>query len=96
MVKEEKVIAGGYHDINNKPIIDKSVAGKERQFFSDCPDGSSLISFKQATGKDFTDADKKALGVTGNPVFHVVNLNIYQKTKMVVILTVNYRLRLLS
>nr|WP_174507266.1 alkaline phosphatase PhoX [Acinetobacter sp. Marseille-Q1620] len=68
----KKVIAGGYYDIKNNPIIDKSVAGKDRQYFSDCPDGSSLISFKQATGKDFTDADKKALGVTGNPVFHVV------------------------
>ena len=67
-----KIIAGSYYDINNKPIMDNSVAGKERQFFSDCPDGSSLISFKQATGKDFTDADKKTLGVTGNPVFHVV------------------------
>ena len=70
--KGGKVLAGGYYDINNQPIIDKSVAGKERQFFSDCPDGSSLISFKQAIGRDATDADKKALGVTGNPVFHVV------------------------
>ncbi|MGS5746279.1 alkaline phosphatase, partial [Acinetobacter baumannii] len=77
--KGGKVIAGGYYDINNKPIIDKSVAGKERQFFSDCPDGSSLISFKQATGKDFTDADKKALGVTGNPVFHVVQFEYLSK-----------------
>lgn len=70
--KGGKILAGGYFDINNQPIIDKSKLGQERQFFSDCPDGSSLISFKQATGKDFTDADKKALGVTGNPVFHVV------------------------
>jgi len=31
------ILAGGYVDINNKPIIDKSVAGKERQFFSDSP-----------------------------------------------------------
>ena len=57
--KGGKILAGGYVDINNQPIIDKSKAGQERQFFSDCPDGSSLISFKQATGKDFTDADKK-------------------------------------
>ena len=77
--KGGKIIAGGYYDINNKPIIDRSVAGKERQFFSDCPDGSSLISFKQATGKDFTDADKKALGVTGNPVFHVVQFEYLSK-----------------
>jgi uncharacterized protein len=77
--KGGKVIAGGYYDIKNQPIIDKSVAGKERQYFSDCPDGSSLISFKQATGKDFTDADKKALGVTGNPVFHVVQFEYLTK-----------------
>lgn len=77
--KGGKVIAGGYYDIKNQPIIDRSVAGKERQFFSDCPDGSSLISFKQATGKDFTDADKKALGVTGNPVFHVVQFEYLTK-----------------
>ncbi|MDU5862392.1 MAG: DUF839 domain-containing protein, partial [Acinetobacter sp.] len=70
--KGGKILAGGYVDINNQPIIDKSKPGQERQFFSDCPDGSSLISFKQATGRDFTDADKQALGVTGNPVFHVV------------------------
>ncbi|MFW1981688.1 alkaline phosphatase, partial [Acinetobacter baumannii] len=43
--KGGKVIAGGYYDINNTPIIDKSVAGKVRQFFSVCPDGSSLLSF---------------------------------------------------
>ncbi|SSQ05023.1 phosphatase; alkaline phosphatase [Acinetobacter baumannii] len=70
--KGGKILAGGYVDINNQPIIDKSKPGQERQFFSDCPDGSSLISFKQATGRDFTDADKQSLGVTGNPVFHVV------------------------
>jgi hypothetical protein len=57
MVKVEKY-CGWLFDINNQPIIDKSKLGQERQFFSDCPDGSSLISFKQATGKDFTDADK--------------------------------------
>jgi hypothetical protein len=33
--KGGKILAGGYFDINNKPIMDKSVAGKERQFFSD-------------------------------------------------------------
>lgn len=56
------ILAGGYFDINNKPIIDRSVAGKERQFFSDCPDGSSLL----------TVAGAKPAGVTGNPVFAVV------------------------
>lgn len=77
--KGGQIIAGGYYDIKNQPIIDKSVTSKERQFFSDCPDGSSLISFKQATGKDFTDADKKALGVKGNPVFHVVQFEYLSK-----------------
>ena len=38
------ILAGGYFDINNQPIIDRSVAGKERQVFSDCPDGSSLLT----------------------------------------------------
>ena len=37
------VLAGGYVDILNRPIIDKSVPGKERQHFSDCPDGTSLL-----------------------------------------------------
>ena len=77
--KGGQIIAGGYYDIKNQPIIDKSITGKERQFFSDCPDGSSLISFKQATGKDFTDADKKTLGVKGNPVFHVVQFEYLSK-----------------
>jgi hypothetical protein len=37
------ILAGGYVDINNAPIVDDSVPGAERQFFSDCPDGLSLI-----------------------------------------------------
>ncbi|OBY74434.1 PhoX family protein [Acinetobacter gyllenbergii] len=56
-----KIIAGSYYDINNKAIKDTSVAGQERQFFSDCPDGSSMIHLK----------DAKVDGVN-NPVFHVV------------------------
>ncbi|WP_036172314.1 PhoX family phosphatase [Massilia sp. 9096] len=56
------VLAGGYYDINNKPIIDASVAGKERQFFSDSPDGTSLLSVPNA----------KVAGVKGNTVFAVV------------------------
>ncbi|MET3431667.1 secreted PhoX family phosphatase [Herbaspirillum seropedicae] len=56
------ILAGGYLDINNQPIIDRSVAGRERQFFSDCPDGSSLL----------TVAGAKAPGVKGNAVFAVV------------------------
>ncbi|WP_109481180.1 alkaline phosphatase PhoX [Paraburkholderia sp. C35] len=56
------IVAGGYFDINNQPIIDQSVAGKERQFYSDCPDGTSLIRLDKPTVK----------GVKGNPVFAVV------------------------
>jgi len=56
------VLAGGYVDILNKPIFDTSVAGKERQFFSDCPDGTSLLQLHKATVK----------GVKGNTVFAVV------------------------
>ncbi|WP_290969295.1 alkaline phosphatase PhoX [Herbaspirillum sp.] len=56
------VLAGGYVDINNQPIIDRSVPGKERQFFSDCPDGSSLLVIEGA----------RVAGVKGNTVFAVV------------------------
>jgi secreted PhoX family phosphatase len=57
-----KVLAGGYYDINNKPIIDTTVSGKERQFFSDSPDGTSLLTVPNA----------KVAGVKGNTVFAVV------------------------
>ena len=60
--KGGKVLAGGYYDINNKAIIDATVAGKERQYFSDSPDGTSLLSVPGA----------KVTGVTGNTVFAVV------------------------
>jgi secreted PhoX family phosphatase len=56
------ILAGGYYDINNKPIVDTTVAGKERQFFSDSPDGTSLLTVPNA----------KAAGVKGNTVFAVV------------------------
>ncbi len=56
------ILAGGYFDINNQPIIDASVAGKERPFFSDCPDGTSLLKLDNPNVK----------GVKGNPVFAVV------------------------
>ncbi|MGV7207917.1 PhoX family protein [Oxalobacteraceae bacterium A2-2] len=55
------ILAGGYYDINNKPILDTTDANK-RQFFSDCPDGSSLLSLANAT----------VSGVKGNTVFAVV------------------------
>jgi secreted PhoX family phosphatase len=60
--KGGKVLSGGYYDINNKPIIDTTVAGKERQFFSDSPDGTSLLTVPNAN----------VPGVKGNPVFAVV------------------------
>jgi secreted PhoX family phosphatase len=56
------IVAGGYYDINNKPIVDTTVAGKERQFFSDSPDGTSLLSVPNAS----------VAGVKGNTVFAVV------------------------
>jgi secreted PhoX family phosphatase len=60
--KGGKVLSGGYYDINNKPILDTTVAGKERQFFSDSPDGTSLLTVPNAN----------VPGVKGNPVFVVV------------------------
>ncbi|MFT4101153.1 MAG: DUF839 domain-containing protein [Burkholderiaceae bacterium] len=60
--KGGSILAGGYYDIRNQPIIDTSVPGKERQFFSDAPDGSSLIRIEGA----------KVDGVKGQPVFFVV------------------------
>lgn len=61
--KGGQILAGGYYDIHNKPIIDTSVAGKERQFFSDCPDGTSLLA---------PIAGAKVDGVKGDTVFAVV------------------------
>lgn len=60
--KGGKVLAGGYYDINNQPILDPSVPGQTRQFFSDSPDGTSLLAVPGA----------KVAGVNGNPVFAVV------------------------
>lgn len=60
--KGGKLLAGGYYDIKNQPIIDKTVAGAERHFFSDSPDGTSLLTVPHA----------KVAGVKGKPVFAVV------------------------
>ena len=60
--KGGQILAGGYYDINNKPIIDASVAGKERQFFSDSPDGTSLLKLDNPT----------VSGIKGKAVFAVV------------------------
>ena len=56
------VVAGGYFDIHNNPIYDTSVPGLERQFFSDSPDGTSLLTVRNAS----------VSGVKGNTVFAVV------------------------
>lgn len=60
--KGGKILAGGYVDIDNRPIIDRSMAGAERQFFSDSPDGTSLLTVPGA----------QVDGVKGKPVFAVV------------------------
>lgn len=57
-----QILAGGYFDIHGQPIMDSSGEGASRQFFSDCPDGTSLLSVKNA----------KVHGVKGEPVFAVV------------------------
>ena len=36
------MLAGGYYDIHGKPILDHSAA-PPAQFYSDCPDGYSLL-----------------------------------------------------
>lgn len=46
------IVAGGYYDINNKPILDTTDAS-QRQFFSDCPDGFSLIQLDGVDDKLF-------------------------------------------
>ncbi len=54
-------LAGGYHDIGGKPIMDAS-GETPTPFYSDCPDGYSLLRLPGA----------KAAGVAGNTVFAVV------------------------
>ena len=61
-IKGGQILAGGYFDIYNNKIIDKTVPGKERQFFSDSPDGTSLLAVPGA----------QVAGVKGNTVFAVV------------------------
>jgi len=54
-------LAGGYYDIGGRPIMDPS-APSPPQFFSDCPDGYSLLQLRGV----------RAPGVKGNTVFAVV------------------------
>jgi uncharacterized protein len=56
------ILAGGYFDIHGQPIIDATVPGKERQFFSDAPDGTTLLTVPHA----------RVHGVKGRTVFAVV------------------------
>ncbi|CAM4065140.1 Alkaline phosphatase [Comamonas aquatilis] len=60
--KGGKILSGGYFDIFNNKIIDRTVSGQERHFFSDSPDGTSLLTVPNA----------KVDGVKGQPVFAVV------------------------
>ena len=69
--KGGSIIAGGYYDINNQPIKDSSVLASTRQFFSDCPDGSSLLTVAGANARN--------LGVSGNPVFAAVQFEYTTK-----------------
>ena len=57
-----EILAGGCCDIDNRPIVDRSAPGRERQFFSDCPDGMTLLKL----------ASPAVPGVKGNTVFAVV------------------------
>lgn len=59
--KGGKTRSGQLYNINGQPIYDGS-AGEPVPFFSNCPDGSSLMTVKGA----------KVAGVQGNPVFAVV------------------------
>ena len=69
--KGGSIIAGGYYDINNQPIKDSSVLASTRQFFSDCPDGSSLLTVAGVNARN--------LGVSGNPVFAAVQFEYTTK-----------------
>lgn len=64
------VIAGGYYDINNNPIMD-STGTPARQFYSDAPDGTSLL----------TVANANVPGVIGKPVFAVVQFEYTNKAQ---------------
>ena len=60
--KGSTILAGGYVDMAGQPIRDTSMVGKERQFFSDSPDGSSLLTVPNPT----------VAGLKGKAVFAVV------------------------
>ncbi len=60
--KGGQVLAGGYYNITNHPIMDNSVPAKARHFFSDSPDGTSLFAAHNSTVK----------GIKGKAVYAVV------------------------
>ena len=66
-----EILAGGYYDINNQPLMDTSVPGDISQFYSDCPDGTSFLTVEGA----------KVDGVKGNTVFAVVQFEYKSKAK---------------
>src|SRR5690606_8619384 len=55
------IVAGGYYDIHNAPIMDMSGA-TPRQYFSDSPDGTSLLALPNPA----------VPGIKGKAVFAVV------------------------
>ena len=56
------VLAGGYFDFSGQPIVDSTVPARARQFFSDSPDGTSLLKLDNPS----------VAGVKGQAVFAVV------------------------
>ncbi len=48
--KGGQTLAGGYYDIHNQPIVD-ATDPNQRQFFSDCPDGMSLITLPRVRSR---------------------------------------------
>lgn len=58
--------AGGYYNIKGQKIMDKT-----RQFFSDCPDGSSIITLPNPS----------VSGVKGNTVFAVVQFEYTNRSE---------------
>lgn len=56
------VVVGGQVDIHGRPIMDTSVPDRPRQYYANCPDGSSLLTLP----------DARVAGVKGHTVFAVV------------------------
>jgi len=54
------------------PIMDTSVADSPRQFFSDCPDGMSMMTLP----------DANVPGVTGNTVFAIVQFEYTNQNRL--------------